>query len=309
MDLLASGRTFREIQQFWVNCSLNESRKPMDRKTFYNWRNYIADHYGEEVRTYLAGRDTKYQIVRKPGDGHVRDWLTDTISVQNALLSNSSVRDRILLEDVPSGRQYLELILGAMKSNRVVSFDYRDYWEDKLSLTIYPYFVKLFRQHWKVCGPVEGEGEDSIRSYALDADRMSNLKVLDRNFEMPEDYDPKEALAYCIGTTLMPKSVLAPQVITLLVWAKYNWYLKSVPLHHSQELCCDCPEDGYSIFRYCLVTSEDFYQEICRYGDHVEVLSPANVRDEMCRIIKSMQDGYDGKHRASSKVKNPLLKF
>jgi len=58
-------------------------------------------------------------------------------------------------------------------------------------------------------------------------------------------------------------------------------------------------EDGYSIFRYTLHPTDDFYQELCRYQEYIEVLSPPEVRREMKAIIKRMQDEYDGVSRAT----------
>ena len=69
----------------------------------------------------------------------------------------------------------------------------------------------------------------------------------------------------------------------------------------------DCPEDGYTIFSYQLHTTDDFYQEICRYGNFMEVLYPDNVRDEMKIIINGMRDEYDGVSRASCKLAVPSV--
>lgn len=344
MDLLRHERTLKEINDMWEESALNETGSPMDRKTFFNWKEYISNHYGVNIETRLAGRNTTYKVSEDPVNGNVRDWLISTISVQNALISNQSIHDRILLEDIPSGELHLNTILDAMKSNSCIRFDYCDYWEDPITVTIRPYFVKLFRQHWKVFGPLEevnnstiesgnilsinGKSglhnrsvqlstttmvedttttKDTTRSYALDADRMKNLEVLDIHFKMPQDYSPEAVLRDCIGTSLFPDSIIKPQRINILVWAKYNYYLKSTPLHHSQEILYDCPEDGYTIFSYFLKPTDDFYREICKFGNYAEVLSPKDVRNEMMKIVKGMQEEYDGVSRGTCTVPNPLF--
>lgn len=313
MDLLRHERTLKEINDMWEESALNETGSPMDRKTFFNWKEYISNHYGVSIETRLAGRNTTYKVSEDPGNGNVRNWLISTISVQNALISNQSIHDRILLEDIPSGEQHLNTILDAMKSNSCIRFDYCDYWEGPITVTIRPYFVKLFRQHWKVFGPLETTTEetttmeDTTRSYALDADRMKNLEVLDIHFKMPQDYSPEAVIRDCIGTSLFPDSIVKPLRINILVWAKYNYYLKSTPLHHSQEILYDCPEDGYTIFSYFLKPTDDFYQEVSKFGNYAEVLSPKDVRDEMIKIVKGMQEEYDGVSRGTCTVPNPLF--
>lgn len=144
----------------------------------------------------------------------------------------------------------------AVRQNRLISFDHEDYWEDPISVTMQPYFVKLYRQHWKVIGPLEDGKIESIRSYALDADRMKNLKVLDKKFIYPKDFRPEDFMADCIGTTTFPTKAAKPKDVIILAWEKVNLYLKHTPLHRSQRILYDCPEDGYTIFSYRLHTTD-----------------------------------------------------
>lgn len=309
IEILSQPKTLKEVQSLWRTCNLNNNQgQELDRKTFYNWRVTIRDYYGVRIKTIMGGANTKYQVEAGPGRDSVRNWLIGTISVQNKLISNMSVRDRILLEDVPSAGENLDTVLDAIKHNRLISFDYEDYWEDPISVTIQPYFVKLYRQHWKVIGPLEEGKKKTIRSYALDADRMKNLKVLDRRFWYPKDFNPEDFMADSIGTATFPTKASKPKDVIILAWEKVNLYLKHTPLHGSQRILHDCPEDGYTIFAYRLHTTDDFYQEICRYGNYMEVLYPSDVREEMMKIIKGMGDEYAGVSRKDCKKKVPGVK-
>ncbi|MGN1215090.1 MAG: WYL domain-containing protein, partial [Candidatus Cryptobacteroides sp.] len=62
------------------------------------------------------------------------------------------------------------------------------------------------------------------------------------------------------------------------------------------------------IFAYRLHTTDDFYQEICRYGEYVEVLHPAECREAMMRIIQGMANEYAGLSRKDCKKKVPSVK-
>ena len=91
------------------------------------------------------------------------------------------------------------------------------------------------------------------------------------------------------------------------MWEKVNLYLKHTPLHRSQRILYDCPEDGYTIFSYRLYPTEDFFQEVCRYGNNMEVLYPNDVLAEMIKIIKGMDDEYAGVSREDCKKKVPSV--
>ncbi len=297
VDLLRQPLTLREIQEHWKTSSLNDTGAPFDRKTFRNWKEHIAECYGVNIVTNLAGKDTTYQV--EQGSENVSNWLMETISTRNALSSSLAIKDRILLEDIPSAGDSLKTVIEAMKDNRLISFEYKDYWEDSIEVTMRPYFVKLFRLHWKVIGPLEGGDLQTIRSYALDPDRMRNLRVLDGSFTYPADFSPEAAMSTCLGTTILSKELVPPRLIIILVWEKFNFYLKSVPLHHSQRILFEGRRDGYTIFSYYLQPTDDFYREICRFGEYVEVLHPIDVRTQMQTIIQGMSNEYAGLSRTA----------
>ena len=309
IEILSQRHTLKEIQEEWKTSPVNHYPGTVpSRKTVYNWIQKIQEEYGIGIQVVPAGQYSYYQVSSRPGGDSIRKWLLGTISVQNKLISNMSIRDRILLEDVPSSGECLDTVLDAVKQNRLISFDYEDYWEDPLPVTMQPYFVKLYRQHWKVIGPLEDGKIESIRSYALDTDRMKNLRVLDERFIYPEDFSPEDFMADCIGTATFPTKAAKPKEVIILAWEKVNLYLKHTPLHRSQRILHDCPEDGYTIFSYRLHTTDDFYQEVCRYGNYMEVLYPKDVRAEMMKIIKGMGDEYAGVSRADCKKKVPGVK-
>lgn len=304
INLLETPHSLEEISDEWMNSPENSTGSRLSRSTFFYWKTTLERLYGITVTTCSFGKKAKYVIESSPGKEKNRSWLLNTASIENTLISNLDIRDRILLEPVPSCEQFLQLFLDAIHWNKCVSFDYTDYWEDPISVTIQPFFLKLFRQHWKVIGPLSDGRPESIRSYALDADRMTNVRICEEKFRYPDDFSPEEFMRDSMGTMTFPGKASKPKTIYILAWEKVNLYLESVPLHSSQITVERVPEDGYSIFQYTLYPSDDFYQELCRYQEYIEVLSPADVREEMKSIISRMQDEYAGISRASCKSEN-----
>ncbi|MGM9735922.1 MAG: WYL domain-containing protein [Candidatus Cryptobacteroides sp.] len=309
IDILSTPRSLKEISDLWVHSNFNASkRKRLSRSTFYYWKDFLKNTFGIEIVSSLHDGTHKFSIAPSCLEDGITGWLLNTASVENMLLSNIAIRDRILLEDIPSSRDVLKTVLEAIKQNHLISFDYEDYWEDPINVTIQPYFVKLDRQHWKVIGPLADGKLEGIRSYALDADRMKNLKVLATKFQYPADFSPVDFMAESIGTATFPTKAAKPKDVIILAWEKVNLYLKHTPLHGSQRILHDCPEDGYTIFSYRLHTTDDFYQEVCRFGNYMEVLYPNDVREEMMKIIRGMGEEYAGESRKTCKKRVPSVR-
>ena len=80
---------------------------------------------------------------------------------------NKSIRNRILVEDVPSALQHLTDILEAMRENRVLEIEYHPFYlEESQHIQLLPYFVKLYERRWYVYGPTQENRR--IKVYALD---------------------------------------------------------------------------------------------------------------------------------------------
>ena len=84
-----------------------------------------------------------------------------------------------------------------------------------------------------------------------------------------------------------------PEEIKICIDAMQANYLRTLPLHASQEEIER--NDDYSIFRYYMVPSYEFLQELRKYGSEVEVLSPESVRAEFAANAECLHSIYKGK--------------
>ena len=66
--------------------------------------------------------------------------------------------------------------------------------------------------------------------------------------------------------------------------------MRSLPLHHSQQEVQKT--DKCSIFELRIRSTYDFYQEILRNGEEMEVLEPLWLRKEIAGKIEKMWDKY-----------------
>ena len=70
-----------------------------------------------------------------------------------------------------------------------------------------------------------------------------------------------------------------PEIIELKVYGTKREYIRSLPLHHSQEEI----ESGkdWAVFRYYVAPTYDFIQEILSHGYEVEIIAPAHLKEEI----------------------------
>jgi predicted DNA-binding transcriptional regulator YafY len=124
--------------------------------------------------------------------------------------------------------------------------------------------------------------------YALD--RICELKTdPDYKFKLPSSFNPSEYFAECFGVIASDGTDI--ENVKLKVSVGQANYLRSLPLHHSQQEIERT--DTYSIFSLRIRPTYDFLQEILWNGEHIEVLEPLSFRHEMVETIRRMWDKYN----------------
>ncbi len=219
----------------------------------------------------------------------LRSWLYNTFCVSNALANSQSIKDRIILEYVPSGQDYLQPIIEAMKENRVINMTYHSYWKDEENnFDVQPYCVKLFRQRWYMVArsTYSYYHEKGPRIYALD--RIQGLQRKEETFKMPKGWDAEAYFEGCFG--IISDSSIEVQRVKLKVSAGQANYIRDLKLHGSQKE--RERNEEYSIFTYRLRPTYDFQQELLWNGEDVEVLEPEWLRKEIACKIKRMWNKY-----------------
>ena len=278
--------SFKDINKRWKDNEEMSGGDDLPLRTFNNWRYAIQDMFGLFIENERCG-DYRYYIENEEDitNNGLRSWIYSTYCMGNALTGCQGIKDRILLEYVPSGQQHLQPIIEAMKENQVLNITYYSYWKEKESnFDVRPYCVKLYRQRWYMVAP--SEGYDEPRIYALD--RIRQLSTTGDTFKMPRDWSAEQYFDGCFG--IIADQDIDKQTVTLRVTANQAKYFRDLPLHHSQEEIER--NDDFSIFQYYLRPAFDFQQEILLNGEEVEVLEPQWLRNEMRGRIEQMLNLY-----------------
>lgn len=287
--------TFEEINQQWLDEEMDD--KPIPLRTFHKWRIAAEEMFNINIECKRIGGYHYYiDNIDDFKSGKLRNWLFSTIAVSNLLLSCQSLKERILLEDIPSGQNHLAVILDAMKENQVINITYHSYWEDEeYNFDVEPFCVKLFRQRWYLVALSTNEyyRKKGPKVYALD--RIVSLMKTGITFAMPNDWD---ADAYFDGFMgVLRENDCDKAIVKIKVTASQANYLRDLKIHHSQQEIER--NEKYSIFTFYLRPTFDFQQELLWNADNVEVLEPQWLRDEMATRIKHMLAHYRPKDQNS----------
>lgn len=276
--------SFKELKELWLRDDISRG-VDIHKRTFDNWRYVIWDMFGINIVNENRGEYRYYieneEDISKNG---LRSWLYNTFCVSNALANSQRIKDRIILEHVPSGQDYLQPIIEAMKENRVLNMTYHSYWKDEENnFDVQPYCVKLFRQRWYMVArsTYSYYYEKGPRIYSLD--RIKYIHATDETFEMPKDWTAKDFFDGCFG--IIPEQSVKIQPVKLKVSAGQANYIRDLKMHESQEEIERNEE--YSIFTFNIRPGFDFQQELLWNGEDVEVLEPFWLRKEIAGKIKN----------------------
>lgn len=277
--------SFEEIDRRWRSNYLSDG-EPLSKRKFHKWRIAIEEIFSIIIDNENMG-EYRYFISndREIKQGGLRSWLISTISVSNILMSNQSIKERILLDDVPSGRQYLAPILESIRENKSIIISYQSFWhEEPDSFRVEPYCVKMFKQRWYLIA--NSSKYHKIRIYGLD--RIKNIEKSEKSFVLPKDFSAETFFNGCYG--IIANEETPVEKVVLRVRADQAKYLRSLPLHTSQ--CEISRNEECSIFEYSLRPTYDFMQEILSHGADVEVIAPQTFRKEIKECIRAMNRLY-----------------
>lgn len=271
--------SFKEISEAWRRSPLNETGEPLSERTFFNHKDAIAGMFGIEI---LNDRSLGFYIGRSDvGSDETSDWMLHTLCLNNVLHENADMKDRILMEKVPSSERFLTDIISAMRDFRVISLCYQSFRHpEPFCFNVRPYCVKYFKQRWYLLG----DSDLGLRIYSLD--RFVDMEELEEHFEIPKGFDAEEYFGNYFGVIIGEE----PEDVKIRVVPDQVKYFRTLPMHGSQRETVQ--EDGSSVFSYHIAPTFDFVQEILSHGADVEVLEPAELRESIADIIAGMASRY-----------------
>lgn len=278
--------TFEDLNRKWIDNVDLSGGEEMLKRTFHKWKWSIFDTFGLVIECEKSAPYRYYiENVDDMKRGSIENWLLSTYSVSNSLIESKSIKDRILLEEIPSGREYLDPIIDAMKKNQFIHIIYYNYWrEDSREHYVMPLCIKLFRQRWYLVGRSWTTKQDIL--FCLD--RITDFRLSSHSFEFPEDFSPQEYFDGCFGI-ISDKNCKVEDVLLKVNVGQAN-YMRALPMMDNQQEIERNEE--YSIFKLHVRPTFDFQQELLWNREELEVLEPLWLRSEIAGAVKRMWNKY-----------------
>ena len=270
--------TLKELQQKWID---DQTGGTLYRSSFNRYRDTIFELFGlvmdcdEKYRYYFANPN-------EMDDRSIESWLLSTMTVNVVLADSSTVKDRIVLESVPEGEQYLSVIIRAIKMNRKLHIRYQRFGCEASEKTVAPYVLKLWGRRWYM---LVFTGHH-MATYSLD--RLLSAELTDEPFTMPEDFSAEQYFSEYFGVLTDENTPLTH--IVLRAYGKTASYLRTLPLHDSQQ-AVNVTED-YTDYTLDLRPTADFIGELLKYDAGIEVLNPPDFRLKIRKILEETLNKY-----------------
>ncbi|MBR1386815.1 MAG: WYL domain-containing protein [Alloprevotella sp.] len=274
--------TLEELSRHWVVEEVSMGN-PLSRTTFNRHRDAVLDMFGIIIDCD-ASNGYRYYIANPSAlqEDSLSRWMLTALTMGGVLQDSLTLSDRLQMENVPAGDEYLEPIIKAMKVGHRLQLTYRRFGKEATTTMVSPYTLKLFRQRWYLLA----DTGQHLLTYALD--RVERIDWTDDTFVVPDDFSAEAYFAdyYGIYTKDVPM-----ETVVLRAYGEVADYLRTLPLHESQ---VELPHtsDASVDFQLRLRPTYDFVQALLTMSQDVEVVQPASLRQTMKKWLRKASKYY-----------------
>jgi predicted DNA-binding transcriptional regulator YafY len=201
--------------------------------------------------------------------------MVEALDLFNAMKVTENISGIIHFEKRrPQGTENMNGLLHAIQQRVQIEFTYSKYWENVSTQRIAePYALKEFKNRWYL---VALDHKDlRIKTFALD--RLTDLEITKRKFQHPQKFDVNEYFKHCFG--IITADDEEPQEVVLSFEPVQGKYIKSLPLHESQEVLVD--NEHEIRIKIKIYLTHDFLMEILSHGENVKVIETAGLIEQL----------------------------
>jgi predicted DNA-binding transcriptional regulator YafY len=214
--------------------------------------------------------------------------LLENLESQLHLKKNNSTQKIIQFENIPAstGTEWLNPLLEFTSNEQCITLTYKRFQSNEPNEYLFhPYFLKEYKNRWYVIG--FDQKANFIKTFALD-----RILSIVPNFEVDYNRINKPDIEHYYDFII---GVNYPGALPERVVLKFNVgklpYLKSQPLHSSQEIVEETTETIIVALTLCL--NYELENLILSFADDVEVLEPLelkqNVKIRLEKAIRNFQ--------------------
>ncbi len=212
--------------------------------------------------------------------------LLESFQIMNAVNSQPDFAEFVYLENrTPRGIQNFYDLLFAIRNKRILEFRHFKYKDQSItSRKVHPLALKESKDRWYLIAL--DTKDEKLKAFGLD--RISDLSVNKAGFKLQQRFNLKEHFKNAFGIMNLEEE---PEKVIIKSTKEQAEYLRSSPLHHSQQVQRETEKAVY--FLYHLYPTYDFIQEILSFGHQVKVIEPASLMENVKEMLQKSVQQYD----------------
>lgn len=214
------------------------------------------------------------------------DKILDRVNISPDI-QDQAIQEYVQFETAPVvlGTEFLGPLLEAIKSKNTVDIEYKKFQSESSSeRRINPYLLKEYQNRWYVIGYDTNDG--FVKTYSLD--RIHKVELTAKRFEVDKAFNVDRFFQHNVGITTIDKD---PEKVVLSVTPLEGMYLKSQPLHWTQQVLED--NDKECQLRIEVVVTKELVMKLLSFGSGVKIISPNNLRELVKKELQSSINNYE----------------
>ena len=275
--LKSKATTFEELQNYlFRQQQITGDKLEISQRTLQRDLNEIRSLFDIDIQ--YNRKEGVYEIVESITEKPIAR-IIESYEIINALNYSNNVSHKLYLEQRKNqGTEHLHGLLYAIDNLFEVSFTHQSFWKEEPEIrTVHPIAIKESQNRWYlICYDIN---KKEIRNFSLD--RITSLKIADIKYT-PYPFNMLQYYEHAFGV----ETYEAAQKIILNFTAFQSKYIKTLPLHASQELIYE--DDSNCHFSYFMHPTNDFVMEILKNGEEVMVVSPESLKQNLRERILNM---------------------
>jgi len=272
--------SFKEIDSYLNSESeLQEYNFRISDRSFQRDIQAIRMLYGINIE---FNRSKKVYYIESTEKSTFNERLLEAINIYQALNVQENLSSYIHFEQrKPLGVEYMSDFLKAIKNRVKIRFQYQKYWIEEISQReVNPLALKEFKNRWYVVA------QDNNTTKVFPLDRISNVEITKIAFQ--QEFDVAKFYHNCFG--IMAPNAPDPTEVILSFTVFQGRYIKSLPLHHTQEILID-NENELQVKLNVFIT-EDFVIELRSFGNELKILAPLSLQNQIKNGLESTLKKY-----------------
>jgi len=280
---------FMESEQGW---SIPLKREKDGRRVYYRYADMEFSISNQPLNEQEINKiEAAVEALSRFSGAPQFEWIHELIPVlQDRLGLKDTGKEVISVQSNVDlrGIEYLSPLYEAIINEQVLEITYQDFKaEDPYSVIFHPYYLKQYNNRWFVLGLNE-EKENSTWNLALD--RIINIKQLPKKY-VPTDIDWEEHFFDVIGVT--PHADKEVETVRLAFANEVAPYVRTKPLHPTQRML-ESEEGTRLVVKLRVIPNFELESRILSFGEQVEVLEPAHLREAVRKRLARAFMRYGG---------------